>query len=93
MIQGTGGLVVSRVASKSKRREAWRLSSYLLLFDEKRRFYLLTIYGKNEMSESTAAPKETTKRLLWRRGAMSNRDLFAELSSALVEAKEEYSEG
>ena len=50
VIQGTGGLRKIRVASKGKgKRSGSRIIYYFL--DEKRRFYLLTIYGKNEMSD------------------------------------------
>lgn len=45
VIQGTGGLRKIRVASKGKgKRGGSRIIYYFL--DEKRRFYLLTIYGK-----------------------------------------------
>ncbi len=50
VIQGTGGLRKIRVASKNKgKRGGARVIYYFL--DEKHRFYLLTIYGKNEMSD------------------------------------------
>ena len=50
VIQGTGGLRKIRVASKGKgKRGGSRVIYYFL--DEKRRFYLLTIYGKNEMAD------------------------------------------
>ncbi len=53
VIQGTGGLRKIRVASKGKgKRGGSRIIYYFL--DEKRRFYLLTIYGKNEMSDLNA---------------------------------------
>ncbi|WP_436323342.1 type II toxin-antitoxin system RelE/ParE family toxin [Vibrio cidicii] len=49
----TGGLRKIRVASKGKgKRGGSRIIYYFL--DEKRRFYLLTIYGKNEMSDLNA---------------------------------------
>ena len=52
VIQGTGGLRKIRVAGKDKgKRGGSRVIYYY--FDEKRRFYLLTIYGKNEMSDLT----------------------------------------
>ena len=45
VIQGTGGLRKVRVASKAKgKRSGSRVIYYF--FDEKQRFYLLTIYGK-----------------------------------------------
>lgn len=53
VIQGTGGLRKVRVASKGKgKRGGSRIIYYFL--DQKRRFYLLTIYGKNEMSDLNA---------------------------------------
>jgi mRNA-degrading endonuclease RelE of RelBE toxin-antitoxin system len=57
VIQGTGGLRKVRVASKGKgKRGGSRVIYYYL--DEKQRFYLLTIYGKNEMSDLTADQKK-----------------------------------
>lgn len=57
VIQGTGGLRKIRVASKGKgKRGGSRIIYYFL--DEKRRFYLLTIYSKNEMSDLTADQKK-----------------------------------
>ncbi len=67
VIQGTGGLRKIRVASKSKgKRGGSRVIYYFL--DEKRRFYLLTIYGKNEMSDLTADQKKQLKAFMeaWR---------------------------
>ena len=65
VIQGTGGLRKIRVASKGKRGGS-RIIYYFL--DEKRRFYLLTIYGKNEMSDLTADQKKQLKAFMeaWR---------------------------
>lgn len=58
VIQGTGGLRKVRVASKGKgQRGGARVIYYFL--DAKRRFYLLTIYGKNEMSDLTQDQKKT----------------------------------
>lgn len=60
VIQGTGGLRKVRVASKGKgKRGGSRVIYYFLT--EKRRFYLLTIYGKNEVSDLTAAEKKQLK--------------------------------
>ncbi|MGB0835901.1 MAG: type II toxin-antitoxin system RelE/ParE family toxin [Psychrobium sp.] len=60
VIQGTGGLRKVRVASKGKgKRGGARVIYYFL--DDKRRFYLLTIYGKNEMSDLTPAQKKQLK--------------------------------
>lgn len=60
VIQGTGGLRKIRVASKGKgKRGGLRVIYYFL--DEKRRFYLLTIYGKNEMADLTADQKKQLK--------------------------------
>lgn len=57
VIQGTGGLHKIRVASKGKgKRGGSRIIYYFL--DEKRRFYLLTIYGKNEMSDLNAIQRK-----------------------------------
>ncbi len=57
VIQGTGGLRKIRVASKGKgKRGGSRIIYYFL--DEKRRFYLLTIYGKNEMSDLNAVQRK-----------------------------------
>ena len=60
VIQGTGGLRKVRVASKGKgKRGGSRVIYYFL--DEKRRCYLLTIYGKSEMSDLTADQKKQLK--------------------------------
>jgi mRNA-degrading endonuclease RelE of RelBE toxin-antitoxin system len=67
VIQGTGGLRKVRVASKGKgKRGGSRIIYYFL--DEKRRFYLLTIYGKSEMSDLTADQKKQLKSFMevWR---------------------------
>ncbi|MDR4519691.1 MAG: type II toxin-antitoxin system RelE/ParE family toxin [Nitrosomonas sp.] len=57
VIQGTGGLRKIRVAGKGKgKRGGSRIIYYFL--DEKRRFYLLTIYSKNEVSDLTADQKK-----------------------------------
>ena len=67
VIQGTGGLRKIRVASKAKgKRGGSRVIYYFL--DDKQRFYLLTIYGKNEMSDLTADQKKQLKAFMeaWR---------------------------
>jgi mRNA-degrading endonuclease RelE of RelBE toxin-antitoxin system len=67
VIQGTGGLRKVRVTSKGKgKRGGSRIIYYFL--DEKRRFYLLTIYGKSEMSDLTADQKKQLKSFMevWR---------------------------
>lgn len=67
VIQGTGGLRKVRVAGKGKgKRGGSRVIYYY--FDEKRRFYLLTIYGKNEMSDLNAEQKKQLKAFMeaWR---------------------------
>ncbi|MAJ39580.1 MULTISPECIES: type II toxin-antitoxin system RelE/ParE family toxin [unclassified Pseudoalteromonas] len=67
VIQGTGGLRKVRVASKRKgKRGGSRVIYYYL--DDKRRFYLLTIYSKNEVTDLTADQKKQLKEFLevWR---------------------------
>ena len=60
VIQGTGGLRKIRVASKGKgKRGGSRVIYYYL--DEHHRFYLLTIYAKNEMANLTADQKKQLK--------------------------------
>jgi mRNA-degrading endonuclease RelE of RelBE toxin-antitoxin system len=67
VIQGAGGLRKIRVASKDKgKRGGSRVIYYFL--NEKCRFYLLTIYGKNEMSDLTPDQKKQLKAFMeaWR---------------------------
>ena len=67
VIQGTGGLRKIRVASKGKgKRGGSRVIYYYL--DDKRRFYLLTIYSKNQVTDLTADQKKQLKEFLevWR---------------------------
>ena len=67
VIQGTGGLRKVRIAGRGKgKRGGSRVIYYY--FDEKRRFYLLTIYGKNEMSDLNAEQKKQLKAFMevWR---------------------------
>ena len=67
VIQGTGGLRKLRVANKGEgKRGGSRVIYYF--FDQKRRFYLLTIYGKSEMSDLTADQKHQLKTFMevWR---------------------------
>ena len=67
IIQGTGGFRKIRVAGKDKgKRGGTRVIYYY--FDEKRRFYLLTIYGKNEMSDLNSEQKKQLKAFMeaWR---------------------------
>ncbi len=67
VIQGTGGLRKVRVASKGKgKRGGSRVIYYYL--DDKRRFYLLTIYSKNEVTDLTSDQKKQLKEFLevWR---------------------------
>lgn len=60
VIQGTGGLRKIRVSSKGKgKRGGSRVIYYFL--DERHRFYLLTIYSKNEMSDLTTEHKKQLK--------------------------------
>ena len=67
VIQGTGGLRKVRIAGRGKgKRGGSRVIYYY--FDEKRRFYLLTIYGKNGMSDLNAEQKKQLKAFMevWR---------------------------
>lgn len=67
VIQGTCGLRKVRVASRGKgKRGGSRVIYYFL--DEKRCFYLLTIYGKSEMTDLTADQKKQLKAFMevWR---------------------------
>lgn len=58
VIQGTGGLRKILVASKGKgKRGGSRVIYYF--FDEIKRFYLLTIYGKNEMADLSADQRDS----------------------------------
>ncbi len=60
VIQGTGGLRKVRIASKGKgKRGGARVIYYYL--DSYHRFYLLTIYAKNEMSDLTTDQKRQLK--------------------------------
>ncbi len=63
VIQGTGGLRKVRVASKGKgKRGGSRVIYYY--FDIHKRFYLLTIYAKNEMSDLTTDQKRQLKQFV-----------------------------
>lgn len=67
MLSKTGGLRKIKVASKGKgKRGGSRIIYYFL--DEKCRFYLLTIYAKNEMSDLTVDQKKQLKAFMemWR---------------------------
>jgi hypothetical protein len=60
VIQGAGGLRKVRVASKGKgKRGGARVISYYL--NSFKRFYLLTIYAKNEMTDLTPQEKGQLK--------------------------------
>ena len=60
VIQGTGGLRKARVTSKGKgKRGGARVIYYY--FNHYNRFYLLTIYAKNEMSDLTSTQKKQLK--------------------------------
>jgi mRNA-degrading endonuclease RelE of RelBE toxin-antitoxin system len=60
VIQDTGGLRKIRVASKGKgKRGGTRIIYYF--FAEKCRFYLLTIYAKNEVADLTLEQKKQLK--------------------------------
>lgn len=63
VIQATGGLRKIRVASKDRgKRGGVRVIYYFL--DERRRFYLLTIYAKNEMTDLTNEQKKQLKHFI-----------------------------
>ncbi len=63
VIQGTGGLRKIRSASKdSEKRGGGRIIYYYL--DAFNRFYLLTVYAKNEMTDLTAQDKKHLKHFL-----------------------------
>ena len=67
VIQGTGGLRKIRVAGQDKgKRGGSRVIYYY--FDSAHRFYLLTIYAKNEMSDLSASQKKQLKQFMeqWR---------------------------
>ena len=67
VIQGTGGLRKIRVAAKGKgKRGGARIIYYY--FDSLNRFYLLTIYAKNEVSDLTSDQKQQLKSFMevWR---------------------------
>lgn len=67
VIQGTGGLRKMRFKAKGKgKRGGIRVIYYFL--DLKKRFYLLTIYAKNEVTELTASQKNKLKQFMeaWR---------------------------
>jgi mRNA-degrading endonuclease RelE of RelBE toxin-antitoxin system len=60
LIQGTGGLRKIRVGMKGKgKRGGGRIIYYY--FDNKNRFYLLTIYAKNEMEDLSSEQKRQLK--------------------------------
>lgn len=60
VIQGTGGLRKIRVAAKGKgKRGGARVIYYY--FDRHSRFYLLTVYAKNEVSDLTTTQKKQLK--------------------------------
>ena len=60
VIQGAGGLRKVRVAAKGKgKRGGARVIYYH--FDQYNRFYLLTIYAKNETTDLTSAQKKQLK--------------------------------
>ena len=63
VIQGTGGLRKIRFGAKAKgKRSGIRIIYYYL--DKKHRFYLLTLYAKNEVSDLTASQKSNLKHFL-----------------------------
>lgn len=67
VIQGSGGLRKVRFGTKSKgKRGGARIIYYFL--DAKDRFYLLTIYNKNEITDLTSDEKKQLKAFMeeWR---------------------------
>jgi len=67
VIQGSGGLRKIRTALRGKgKRGGTRVIYYY--FDSAKRFYLLTIYAKNEMSDLTTTQKKQLKLFMevWR---------------------------
>jgi len=67
VIQGTGGLRKIRFGIKNKgKRSGSRIIYYY--FDVKKRFYLLTIYAKNEVGDLTSKQKKHLKEFMevWR---------------------------
>ena len=67
VIQGSGGLRKVRFGTKGKgKRGGARIIYYFL--DAKSRFYLLTIYTKNEVTDLTSTEKKQLKSLMeeWR---------------------------
>ncbi len=67
VIQGTGGLRKIRIANKGKgKRGGARVIYYFL--EDKHRFYLLTIYAKNEVSDLSSDEKKQLKSFMeaWR---------------------------
>lgn len=63
VIQGTGGLRKIRFGAKDKgKRGGVRIIYYFL--DEKGRFYLLTLYAKNEIIDLTASQKSKLKQFV-----------------------------
>ncbi|MEP7702766.1 type II toxin-antitoxin system RelE/ParE family toxin [Paraglaciecola sp. 25GB23A] len=63
VIQDTGGLRKVRVAAKGKGKHGGARVIYYY-FDQYHRFYLLTIYAKNEMSDLSSAQKKQLKDFL-----------------------------
>lgn len=60
VIQGTGGLRKVRVAAKGKGKKGGARVIYYY-FDNFNRFYLLTIYAKNEVTDLTSDEKNQLK--------------------------------
>jgi mRNA-degrading endonuclease RelE of RelBE toxin-antitoxin system len=63
VIQGTGGLRKIRFGAKAKgKKSGIRIIYYF--FDKKNRFYLLTLYAKNEVTDLTASQKRKLKHFM-----------------------------
>ncbi|WP_257281374.1 type II toxin-antitoxin system RelE/ParE family toxin [Endozoicomonas sp. ISHI1] len=67
VIQGTGGLRKVRFAGKGKGRRAGLRVIYYYL-GERQRFYLLTLYSKNEMADLTTNQRKQLRQFMeaWR---------------------------
>ncbi len=67
VIKGTGGLRKIRFGAKSRGKQGGVRIIYYF-YDEKARFYLLTLYAKNEVTDLTNSQKEKIQQFMedWR---------------------------